>query len=139
MQQWPLGKKCANGVSAPRQILDLAIGRKAAERLLGELQRAVYGDLKHAPAGSHIGDLGTEFPEPRSRTESPRLVVSLHAVFDHDLHGQLGRLASMAKPESYARPAGGVEPAARYAFRPRCAMIRWIPPLKVPIATRAIA
>jgi hypothetical protein len=83
-----------------RQRIDLLVGRKAAELLFRELQLAVHGDVKDSSPRSLIGDLGTELLEPRSRTESARLVVSLHAICDDDLHGGLG--LGPAKRDSYA-------------------------------------
>src|SRR5580704_9748909 len=70
-----------------RERVDLFVGRKAAGALLGELELPVDQNLEHAPARGRIGDLGAgKLLEPRSRTESARLIVSLHAVFDDDLH-----------------------------------------------------
>src|SRR6202022_4417976 len=83
-----------------RQGIDRLVGRKAAELLFRELQLAIHGDFKDSSPRSHIGDLGTELFEPRSRTESARLVVSLHAICDDDLHGGLG--LGPAERDSYA-------------------------------------
>src|SRR6202022_4285338 len=83
-----------------RQGIDRLVGRKAAELLFRELQLAIHGDFKDSSPRSHISDLGTELLEPRSRTESARLVVSLHAICDDDLHVGLG--LGPAERDSYA-------------------------------------
>lgn len=63
-----------------------------AERLLGKDRRAVYSDLEDAAGG--LGQLDHRlrvFPRELGRqTGGPGLVVSDDAVFDTDLHDQLG-------------------------------------------------
>src|SRR5262249_40365618 len=77
-----------------RQRVDLLVGRETALLLLGEFQLAVDRNLEHAAARPHIGDLGAgNICEPRSHTESARLIVSGYAVFDDDLHGHSRPLA----------------------------------------------
>ena len=94
---------------AGSQRIDLGIGRKAAGLFLRELQLPVHADLKDAAARAHIGDLGVgQLLEPRSRTESARLIVSLHAVFDDDLHGTAVSIGT--RIDSYATHGQRVEP-----------------------------
>jgi hypothetical protein len=59
---------------------------KAAQRLLRKSQCAVDRDLEDAAARLHEFDIGAQFAKFCSRTESPRFIVSLHAVFDPNLH-----------------------------------------------------
>src|SRR5215472_14072412 len=92
-----------------RQRLDFLVGRETAELLLGELQLVADRDLEHAAARLLVGDVDTgNLCELRSHTESPRLVVSHHAVFDDDLHGhqsfpvaEPGRVAINHPPPVY--------------------------------------
>src|SRR5262249_7059702 len=81
-----------------RQRVDLLVGRETALLLLGEFQLAVDRNLEHAAARPHIGDLGAgNLCEPRSHTESARLIGSGYAVFDDDLHGHARPLAVKGK------------------------------------------
>ena len=69
------------------QRIELLVGRETTQFLLGKFQLAIDRDLEHAAARAHVGDLGVRYLcEPCSRTESTRLIVSDHAVFDDDLH-----------------------------------------------------
>jgi len=78
----------AEAESRARERVDLGVGGKAPEPLLGKDERAVDGNLEHAAARPNQRDLGLgERFEPGSRTESVGLVASLPAVFDLDLHG----------------------------------------------------
>src|SRR5712671_911963 len=91
------------GLHRLRHCINLLVGRKPAELLLGEFQLAVDCDLERAAARPHIGDLGAgHLCEPRSRTESTRLIVSNDAVFDDDLHGGFKPMALQFVADSYA-------------------------------------
>ena len=66
--------------------MQFVIRREAAELLLGEAKRAVDDDFKGAAAALDQLDVHTFVGEPLPRTEGRRLIVSLHAVFDADVH-----------------------------------------------------
>ena len=62
---------------------------KAPGLLFGVFERTVDGDVENAAAAADQLDLGLGFLplDDIPRTEGPRFVVSLYAVFDLDLHG----------------------------------------------------
>lgn len=67
--------------------LQLLVRREAAELLLREHQSAVDGDFEGAAAALHERDVGAGgAAEDVPRTEGTRLIVSLHAIFDGDVH-----------------------------------------------------
>jgi hypothetical protein len=75
------------GTSALCQRVDFRVGRKTAERLLGELQLAIDRDLEHTAARADQFDLGVgKLFESCPRTEGSRLVASTAAVVDDDFH-----------------------------------------------------
>ena len=80
-----------SGTSLTRdQGIDFLIGRKTPQRLLGKFQIAVNFDLEHAARSGDELDLArSRGRQPVPRTEGLRLIVSLHAVFDLDVHSYL--------------------------------------------------
>jgi hypothetical protein len=87
-----MGQSSAVGKSSLCQRVDLLVGRKTAERLLGELQLAVDRDLEHAAARADQLDFGVDqLVESCPRTEGSRLVASSAAIVDDDFHGNLFR------------------------------------------------
>ena len=91
--------------SASCQRVDLALGRKTTERLLGELQRAIDGNLEHAAARADEFDIGIDkLAQSCPRTEGLRLVASSAAIVDGDLHDSLFR--DEVKPRGHASRRG---------------------------------
>src|SRR6185437_11465765 len=70
---------------------------KAAGRLLGELERAVDGDLEHAAVAFDQFDLGASvFLQPRRRLLRARAIAAGFAEFDGDFHDCLRRAQALS-------------------------------------------
>jgi len=67
----------------------LFVAGEATSRFLRERKSAIDLDLKRAPAGSAKIDVrrGAQFEDQFPRRTGARLIASLAAIFDLDLHG----------------------------------------------------
>jgi hypothetical protein len=95
------GAQCLEGLSRQPELTNLIQGWRSAQTghqfvvagkparcLLRERKPAVNADFEHAPAGSAKIDLcrGSQFEEQVPRRTGARLIASLAAIFDLDLH-----------------------------------------------------
>ena len=71
------------------QCVDLLVGRKPPQDLFGEFQVTIDFDLEHTARSGHEFDVvSAKRNQSVPRTESLRFIISLHAIFDTDLHSQ---------------------------------------------------